>query len=96
MTDGRALIVLAEGRAVNLGAAECHQASVMDISFANKPLSLEYLLNQHQTLENKVYSVPRDIDNEIARLKLESMGVSIDYLTVQQEKYLNSWQEGTE
>ncbi|MCH2520517.1 MAG: adenosylhomocysteinase [Dehalococcoidia bacterium] len=96
LTDGRALIVLAEGRAVNLGAAEGHPASVMDMSFANQALSVEYLVNQHQTLENQVYSVPRDIDNEIARLKLESMGVEIDSLTAQQEKYLNSWQEGTE
>ena len=68
----------------------------MDMSFANQALSVEYLVNQHQTLENQVYSVPRDIDNEIARLKLESMGVEIDSLTAQQEKYLNSWQEGTE
>ena len=96
MPDGRGLVVLAEGRAVNLGAAEGHPASVMDMSFANQALAVEYLVNQHQSLENLIYPVPSEIDNEIAMLKLTSMGVSIDRLTEQQEEYLSSWQAGTE
>jgi adenosylhomocysteinase len=96
MPDGRGLVVLAEGRAVNLGAAEGHPASVMDMSFANQALAVEYLVNQHQSLENLIYPVPSEIDNEIAMLKLTSMGVSIDRLSEQQEEYLSSWQAGTE
>ena len=93
--DGRHLIVLAEGRLVNLGAAEGHPASVMDMSFANQALCAEYLTQQHATLEPAVYDVPRDIDEEIARLKLDAMGVSIDTLTEEQEHYLSSWEHGT-
>ena len=96
MPDGRGLVVLAEGRAVNLGAAEGHPASVMDMSFANQALAVEYLVNQHQSLENLIYPVPSEIDNEIAMLKLTSMGISIDHLSEQQEEYLSSWQAGTE
>ncbi len=96
MPDGRGLVVLTEGRAVNLGAAEGHPASVMDMSFANQALAAEYLVNQHQTLENLIYPVPSEIDSEIAMLKLTSMKVSIDRLSEQQEEYLSSWQVGTE
>ncbi|HJM89154.1 MAG TPA: adenosylhomocysteinase [Dehalococcoidia bacterium] len=92
--DGRKLIVLAEGRLVNLGAAEGHPASVMDMSFANQALSVEYLVNEYASMENQVYDVPRDIDDEIARLKLAAMKVDIDTLTDEQEQYLNSWEIG--
>ncbi|MQC17315.1 MAG: adenosylhomocysteinase [Chloroflexi bacterium] len=95
LADGRRLVVLAEGRLVNLGAAEGHPASVMDMSFANQALSAEYVVNQHQNLENRVYDVPREIDDEIARLKLAAMGIEIDTLTAEQEQYLNSWELGT-
>jgi adenosylhomocysteinase len=95
LPDGRAIHVLAEGRLVNLAAAEGHPASVMDMSFANQALSAEYMAKNADKLENKVYPVPEDIDREIARLKLEAMGVQIDTLTPEQEKYLNSWEEGT-
>jgi adenosylhomocysteinase len=87
--------ILGEGRLINLASAEGHPASVMDMSFANQALSAEYVIKHAKELENKVYAVPLDIDNEIARLKLEAMGVSIDTLTDQQVKYLNSWEEGT-
>lgn len=95
LPDGRALVVLAEGRLVNLGAAEGHPASVMDMSFANQALCAEYMVNQHQNLQNQVYDVPREIDDEIARLKLAAMGIQIDTLTAEQEHYLNSWELGT-
>ena len=95
LADGRKLVVLAEGRLVNLGAAEGHPASVMDMSFANQALSAEYIVNQHQHLEKQVYDVPREIDDEVARLKLAAMGVQIDTLTPEQENYLNSWELGT-
>ena len=88
--------MLAEGRLVNLGAAEGHPASVMDMSFANQALCAEYLVQQHASLEPAVYDVPKEIDDEIARLKLEAMGVRIDTLTEEQERYLNSWELGTE
>jgi adenosylhomocysteinase len=90
--DGRTIIVLAEGRLVNLGAAEGHPASVMDMSFANQALSVEYLVNEHANLDPVVHDVPRSIDDEIARLKLEAMKVQIDTLTAEQEKYLTSWE----
>ncbi|PKN79559.1 MAG: adenosylhomocysteinase [Chloroflexi bacterium HGW-Chloroflexi-9] len=96
LNDGRAIVVLAEGRLVNLSAAEGHPASVMDMSFANQALCAEYMANEHQNLLPDVYDVPREIDDEIARLKLESMGVRIDTLTEEQERYLNSWELGTE
>ncbi len=95
LADGRCIYVLGEGRLVNLAAAEGHPSSVMDMSFANQALCVEYLVKHAKTLENKVYGVPEAIDKEIARLKLESMGVAIDRLTEEQEKYLRSWEMGT-
>ncbi|HCK65010.1 MAG TPA: adenosylhomocysteinase [Anaerolineae bacterium] len=93
--DGRKINILGEGRLINLASAEGHPASVMDMSFANQALSAEYMAKNADKLEKKVYSVPTEIDNEIARLKLESMGVKIDKLTDEQLHYLNSWEEGT-
>ena len=95
LPDGRTIHILGEGRLINLAAAEGHPASVMDMSFANQALSGEFMVKNADSLENKVYSVPEEIDKEIARLKLEAMGVEIDVLTTEQVKYLNSWQEGT-
>ena len=95
MPDGRRIHILGEGRLINLAAAEGHPASVMDMSFANQALSAEYMVKNAAKLEKKVYSVPEDIDAEIARLKLNGMGVLIDELTNEQVKYLNSWEEGT-
>jgi adenosylhomocysteinase len=95
MPDGRRLFLLAEGRLVNLAAAEGHPASVMDMSFANQALSAEFAVKNHADLERKVYVVPKDLDDEVARLKLASMGVEIDSLTAEQQKYLSSWDEGT-
>ncbi|MFN8585779.1 MAG: adenosylhomocysteinase [Dehalococcoidia bacterium] len=96
LQDGRKLVVLAEGRLINLGAAEGHPASVMDMSFANQALCSEYLVAQHASLKPDVYNVPRDIDDEVARLKLAAMGVAIDTLTEEQHRYLNSWELGTQ
>jgi adenosylhomocysteinase len=93
--DGRRIYLLAEGRLVNLSAAEGHPAAVMDMSFANQALSVEYLRQQQGSLEPGVYVVPKPIDEEIARLKLAAMGVEIDVLTPEQERYLNAWQSGT-
>lgn len=93
--DGRKINILGEGRLINLASAEGHPASVMDMSFANQALSAEYMAKNADKLEKKVYSVPTDIDNEIARLKLEAMGVKIDILSDEQLHYLNSWEEGT-
>ena len=87
--------ILGEGRLINLASAEGHPASVMDMSFANQALSAEYMAKNADKLEKKVYSVPVDIDKEIARLKLEAMGVKIDTLSAEQVKYLGSWEEGT-
>jgi adenosylhomocysteinase len=95
LRDGRRIYVLAEGRLINLAAAEGHPASVMDMSFANQALSVEHMIKNHSTLDKKVYSVPEEIDKEVARLKLDAMGIKIDRLTVEQEKYLASWSEGT-
>jgi adenosylhomocysteinase len=95
LADGRHINLLGEGRLINLTAAEGHPASVMDMSFANQALSVEYLVKNADKLEKKVYSVPEAIDREIARLKLEAMGVTIDTLTKEQLAYLNSWEEGT-
>jgi adenosylhomocysteinase len=95
MKDGRRINVLAEGRLVNLGAAEGHPASVMDMSFANQALSAKYIFENSKKLEKKVYAVPEEIDRKIAELKLKSMGITIDKLTPQQEEYLNSWEMGT-
>jgi len=95
MDDGRRLHILGEGRLINLASAEGHPASVMDMSFANQALSLEYMIKNADKLDNAVYGVPEDIDLEIARLKLEAMGIGIDTLTEEQEKYLHSWEHGT-
>ena len=95
LADGRCLALLGEGRLVNLAAAEGHPASVMDMSFANQALGVEYLLKNAGILEKRVYPIPREIDMEIARLKLASMGIEIDALTPEQERYLRSWEEGT-
>ena len=93
--DGRKINILGEGRLINLASAEGHPASVMDMSFANQALSAEYMVKNASRLEKKVYTVPEDIDKEIARLKLASMGIKVDVLTAEQVKYLGSWQEGT-
>ena len=93
--DGRRIYVLGEGRLINLAAAEGHPASVMDMSFANQALSCEYVVKNHAKLEKKVYPVPEDLDKQVAKMKLESMGVKIDRLTPEQEAYLAGWQEGT-
>lgn len=95
LKDGRRIHILGEGRLINLAAAEGHPASVMDMSFANQALSLEYMVQHASEMEKKVYGVPEVIDRNIARLKLEAMGVSIDTLTPEQEKYLKSWEHGT-
>jgi adenosylhomocysteinase len=95
LQDGRRICLLGEGRLVNLAAAEGHPAAVMDMSFANQALSAEYIKNYYMQLERKVYPVPEVIDHEIARLKLESMGIHADVLTKEQEEYLASWSEGT-
>jgi adenosylhomocysteinase len=95
MKDGRKLYLLGEGRLVNLATAEGHPASVMDMSFSNQALSVEHLLKHAVELEKQVYPVPEPIDRQIAKLKLESMGVQIDKLTPDQEQYLASWSEGT-
>ncbi len=95
LKDGRQIHLLGEGRLINLAAAEGHPASVMDMSFANQALGAEYMVKNADNLQKKVYSVPDEIDREIARLKLHSMGVEIDTLTEYQVKYLNSWEEGT-
>ena len=95
LRDGRRLHLLGEGRLINLAAAEGHPASVMDMSFANQALSLEYMARNADSLTNRVYSVPEEIDKDIALLKLEAMGVKIDTLTPEQVTYLNSWEEGT-
>jgi adenosylhomocysteinase len=95
MKDGRKIYLLGEGRLINLAAAEGHPASVMDMSFANQALAVEYVVKNHSSLEKKVYPVPMDIDKRVAKLKLESMGVKIDKLTPEQEEYLASWSEGT-
>lgn len=95
MKDGRLIFLLGEGRLINLAAAEGHPASVMDMSFANQALSAEYMVRNADKLEKGVYTVPLDIDQEIARLKLAAMGVTVDVLTPEQQSYLNSWEEGT-
>jgi adenosylhomocysteinase len=93
--DGRRIFLLGEGRLINLAAAEGHPAAVMDMSFANQALSAEHIAKHASDLEKKVYVVPEEIDNEIARLKLETMGIAIDTLTAEQERYLSSWDQGT-
>jgi adenosylhomocysteinase len=95
MRDGRRLHVLAEGRLINLAAAEGHPAAVMDMSFANQALCAAYIAANAAKLEKRVYDVPDEIDREVAQLKLHAMGIAIDTLTAEQERYLNSWEEGT-
>ena len=95
VNNGKKLYLLGEGRLINLTAAEGHPSSVMDMSFANQALSAEYLVKNGRELRNQVYSVPEEIDREIARLKLESMGIKLDQLTPRQQQYLQSWDQGT-
>jgi adenosylhomocysteinase len=95
MADGRRISLLAEGRLVNLAAAEGHPAAVMDMSFANQALCVEWIVKQGSDLAHGVHTVPREIDDEVARLKLQSMGIEIDELTPEQEAYLSSWEQGT-
>ncbi len=95
LADGRRIYLLGEGRLINLAAAEGHPAAVMDMSFANQALSVEYLVHHKGQLPRGVHSVPTEIDAQVARLKLQALGVEIDTLTPEQEKYLHSWQEGT-
>lgn len=95
LRNGKKLIVLGEGRLINLASAEGHPSSVMDMSFANQALCSEWLVKNHDALEKKVYGVPKHIDQEIARLKLKSLGIKIDTLTKEQARYLASWSEGT-
>jgi len=95
LKDGRKINLLGDGRLINLAAAEGHPAAVMDMSFANQALGVEYMLRNYKTFAPNVYTIPEDVDREIARLKLESMGVHIDTLTAEQAKYLASWEEGT-
>jgi adenosylhomocysteinase len=95
LKDGRSLYLLGEGRLINLAAAEGHPASVMDMSFANQALCMEYMVKNKGKLEIKVHPVPEEIDKEVARLKLQAMGVAVDSLTAEQQKYLASWEEGT-
>jgi adenosylhomocysteinase len=91
LNNGKSIYVIAEGRLVNLVAAEGHPASVMDMSFANQALGIEFLVKNHGKLENKLYTLPYEVDVKIAELKLQSMGIEIDTLTPEQEEYLNSW-----
>jgi adenosylhomocysteinase len=95
MKDGRKINLLGDGRLINLAAAEGHPAAVMDMSFANQALGVEYMLRHYTGMQPNVYTIPEEVDREIARLKLESMGVQIDTLTEEQAKYLASWEEGT-
>ena len=95
MADGRRIYVLADGRLVNLGAAEGHPSTVMDMSFANQALGLEWLMKNHAGLQPAVYGIPEEIDREVARLKLASMGIRIDDMTSEQKAYSESWQSGT-
>jgi adenosylhomocysteinase len=95
LRGGKKIFVLGEGRLINLTAAEGHPASVMDMSFANQALAAEYMIKNYSRLERKVYSVPEELDKKVAQMKLESMGIKIDRLTPEQERYLSSWNEGT-
>ena len=95
LRDGRKINLLGEGRLINLAAAEGHPASVMDMSFADQALSVEYLVKNHNAMQKMVYTVPAELDQRVAKLKLESMGIKIDRLTPEQEEYLASWSEGT-
>ncbi|MGB9587694.1 MAG: adenosylhomocysteinase, partial [Armatimonadota bacterium] len=93
--DGRRIYVLGEGRLINLASAEGHPASVMDMSFANQALSAEFVAKHAKELERKVYSVPKHLDEQVAKLKLDTLGITIDTLTDDQREYLSSWEMGT-
>jgi len=95
LKDGRKINLLGEGRLINLAAAEGHPPSVMDMSFADQALSVDYMVKNAKTLEKRVYKVPDDLDKRVAKLKLESMGIKIDKLSPEQEEYLAGWSEGT-
>jgi len=95
LKNGRRVHILGQGRLINLAAAEGHPAMVMDMSFANQALGVEYLLRHSRTMERKVYAIPAEIDRRIAQIKLASMGIRIDALTPEQKKYLASWEMGT-
>ncbi|MGB9362534.1 MAG: adenosylhomocysteinase, partial [Candidatus Sulfotelmatobacter sp.] len=95
LKDGRKINLLGEGRLINLAAAEGHPASVMDMSFADQALSVEFMVKNYKSLEKRVYKVPDELDKRVAKLKLESMGIKIDRLTPEQEEYLAGWSEGT-
>jgi len=95
LPNGKNIYILGEGRLVNLACAEGHPPLVMDMSFANQALATEYILYNHKDLKNNVYALPKDVDNDIAKMKLESMGISIDVLTEEQVKYMDSWESGT-
>jgi adenosylhomocysteinase len=95
LKDGRKINLLGEGRLINLASAEGHPPSVMDMSFADQALSLDYLVKNHKNLKKEVFRVPEELDKRVAKLKLESMGIKIDKLTPEQEEYLAGWSEGT-
>jgi adenosylhomocysteinase len=95
LQDGRRINLLGEGRLVNLAAAEGHPSAVMDMSFANQALCAEHIAKNYKTMERTVYTVPEEIDRNIAYLKLKAMGIEIDTLTDEQRRYLTSWEEGT-
>jgi len=95
LNNDRRIYLLGDGRLINLASAEGHPSSVMDMSFANQALAIEYLVKHHRILEKRVYPVPLEIDQEIARMKLRSMGIQIDPLTEEQRDYLSSWEKGT-
>jgi adenosylhomocysteinase len=95
LNNSRKVYLLGEGRLINLASAEGHPSSVMDMSFANQALAAEYLVRHNKNLEKRVYPVPSEIDQEIARMKLLSMGIQIDQLTEEQKQYLTSWEKGT-
>jgi adenosylhomocysteinase len=95
LRDGRKINLLGEGRLINLAAAEGHPPSVMDMSFADQALSVDYMVKNSTTLEKRVYRVPEELDKRVAKLKLESIGIKIDRLTSEQEEYLAGWSEGT-
>ena len=95
LKDGRKIYVIAEGRLVNLGSAEGHPSSVMDMSFANQALATEFIFKNNKNLENKVHTLPLELDEKIATLKLKALKITIDKLTPDQRKYMGSWEEGT-
>ncbi|MGH2368135.1 MAG: adenosylhomocysteinase, partial [Chloroflexota bacterium] len=95
LADGRKLFLLGEGRLINLAAAEGHPAAVMDMSFANQALGAEHMVKHATQLQAQVYDVPQEIDREVARLKLQAMGITIDTLTAEQQRYLETWEDGT-